>query len=383
MTPEDLLTRTFAEVTETTDYPTTPMATVTARSRRQRHGRRRTTALVAAAAVVLVGASATLWLGRSQDNGPSPVGPLATLRQGAAPKIDFLDGDTFLFSSGARISAPVLGGAASATSYGHGVLAGATSLPTHPLTTLSTVSPDSSVRRLGCGLPEFAARAGGKAPAYWLSDRCRRPTRAPFLTGGRLVVGGTSTVTPKGEAYQPVGELPGGIVAWVTGVTRTHVVVVRPDGSERPLPHVAYPAGTSTAADLVAGPTAGLQASVVVDGSTGRVLWRQAGWSLSRFSASGRYVAGRQGVLVEDADPTGATIGIWDAATGRQLVAAALPGLTVLSGPSWEGDGSVLVVAEDSRQQQAIVRVGLDGSITRATSVAPAGQGSYRLATSP
>ena len=65
------------------------------------------------------------------------------------------------------------------------------------------------------------------------------------------------------------------------------------------------------------------------------------------------------------------------------MVAAALPGLTVLSGPAWEGDGSVLVVVEDHDQQQAIVRVGLDGSVTRATSVAPAGQGSYRLATPP
>ena len=184
MTPEDLLTRTFAEVTETTDYPSTPMATVVARSRSRRRTRRRTTALVAAAAVALVGASATVWLGRSQDSRPSPVGPLASLRQGAAPRIGFLDGDTFVASSGARITAPVLGGAASAASYGDGVLASATSLPTHPLTTLSIVSPDSSVRRLGCGLPEFAARDGGKAPAYWLSDVCRRP-HASSVPDGR------------------------------------------------------------------------------------------------------------------------------------------------------------------------------------------------------
>ena len=49
----------------------------------------------------------------------------------------------------------------------------------------------------------------------------------------------------------------------------------------------------------------------------------------------------------------------------------------------WEGDGSVLVVAEDRQQEQAIVRVGLDGSITRATQVAPPGEGTFRLAATP
>ena len=49
----------------------------------------------------------------------------------------------------------------------------------------------------------------------------------------------------------------------------------------------------------------------------------------------------------------------------------------------WEGDGSVLVVAEDRRQQQTIVRVGIDGTITRATVVAPAGVGSFRLTATP
>jgi hypothetical protein len=41
------------------------------------------------------------------------------------------------------------------------------------------------------------------------------------------------------------------------------------------------------------------------------------------------------------------------------------------------------VVAEDRHHQQAIVRVGLDGTITRATPVAPERQGSYRLASTP
>ena len=386
MSAEDLLTRTFSEVAATTDYPTTPMATVAARAAARRRARRRATALVAAAAVVLAGVSAVAWLNRPHDTGPAPIGPLPALPQGAAPRIDYLDGDTFVASSGARLSSPILGAAETATASGAGVLAAATSAPAHQLTTLSMVSSEASVRRLGCGLPRFAVSATGSSPAYWLADRCRRPAKPPYLVGGRLVVGGVSTDTPKGASYSLVGVLPDGVLSWVTGVTRTHVVVVRPDGSERPVPHVAYPLGTSAAADLVAGNTADLKASVVVDASTGQVLWRQPGWALSHFSTSGRYVAGRQGVTIEDADPTGATVGIWDAATGRQVVSAVLPGLTVTSGLDWEGDGSVLVVVKDRYLQEAILRVGLDGTVTRATRVAPATPGDvpvFRLATTP
>jgi hypothetical protein len=60
-----------------------------------------------------------------------------------------------------------------------------------------------------------------------------------------------------------------------------------------------------------------------------------------------------------------------------------LPHLSIVGRPVWEGDESVLVVAQDRDQQQAIVRVGLDGSITRATSVAQSGEGTFRLAATP
>ena len=101
MTAEDLLTRTFTGVTETTEYPTTPMATVVARSRAIRGGRRRRVAALAAAAVVVAGGlSATLLLGHDGDSTPAPTGPLGELPQGPAPKLDYLDGDTFVASTG-------------------------------------------------------------------------------------------------------------------------------------------------------------------------------------------------------------------------------------------------------------------------------------------
>ncbi len=45
-----------------------------------------------------------------------------------------------------------------------------------------------------------------------------------------------------------------------------------------------------------------------------------------------------------------------------------LPGL-IVDAEGWEGDDSLLVVAEDRDGQEAILRVGLDGSVTRTTPV--------------
>jgi len=64
----------------------------------------------------------------------------------------------------------------------------------------------------------------------------------------------------------------------------------------------------------------------------------------------------------------GDVVGIWDAATGHQVLQKVLPGL-IVDAEAWEGDDSVLVVAEDREGQEAILRVGLDGTVTRTTPV--------------
>ena len=393
MTAEDLLTRTLTGITETTEYPTTPMSTVVARSRAIRGARRRRIAALAAAAVVVAGGlSATLLLGHGDDSTPGPTGPLGELPQGPAPKVDYLEGDTFVATTGVRISSPALRSAEAAAAYGAGVLVARYSSPSHPLTTLSVVSSESSVRRLGCGLPSFGASAEGGAPAYWLSDSCRERQHPPRLVGGHLFVGRVSTATPRGTSYFPVGQLTDGVVSRLSGVTpaganlRHHVVVVGPGGSQRPIPHLSWALGTSSAADLVSGVTSDLAGSTVIDASSGRVLWRQPDWTLTTFSTSGRYVAGRQGVTAEDTNPSGVELGIWDAATGRQVMSTVLHDLTVTSGPSWEGDGSFLLSVRDPSHQESILRVGLDGTVTRATRVAPASNDPvpvFRLAATP
>src|SRR4029078_9575501 len=121
--------------------------------------------------------------------------------------------------------------------------------------------------------------------------------------------------------------------------------------------------------NLVSGVSRDVTASVVVDATSGDVKWRARYWTLGRFSSSGTYVVGTQGVGQQTEGPVGDVIGIFDAATGHRLVEKALPGLTLDGMPVWEGDDSVLVVAEDREGQEALIRVDLKGDVTRATGV--------------
>jgi hypothetical protein len=386
MTPEDLLTRTFAEVTETTDYPTTSLATVVARSRTLRHGRRRTTALLAAAATVaLVGGSVAVWLHHDAGTTPTPshrVDPAASLpdiAQGGAPGVAYLEGDTFVTAAGDRITSPTFRRAQTATPYADGVLVVARTRPAAPFTTISFVTGGSTTR-IGCGTPGFAL--GGDAPAYWLSDTCG------FDVTGRLVRGTTETPTAKNLALYPVRTVAGGVAAnaaWTNSTNADGPVVVAADGSLHRIPHLSILLSVSPAGNLVAGrgPVARGLVPVVANASTGAVVWRAHGWELGHFSVSGRYLVGTEKLGAQTVTGIGDEVGIWDAATGRQVTGTTLPNMSVVGNPVWEGDGSVLVVAEDRHHQQAIVRLGLDGTITRATPVAPERQGSYRLASTP
>ena len=385
MSAEDLLTRTLTEVVETTDYPTTSTSTVAARSRSLAHARRRAIALVAAAAAVaVVGGTAVVMLNhdhattRSPTQHLDPAVSLPDIPQGEAPQVAFLEGDTFVTENGERVTAPVFRTATTAASFGDGVLVASRTTDQRPFATISLVS-GGSTQRLGCGTPNFALGSGD--PVYWLSDGCR------LVGPGRLFHGTTITPTQKGVIYVPVGSTSSGLVADVNAVLPnasgpSGPLLIGPDGSRSRIPHVLAVAAVSPSGALVVGINS-LGTSVVTDLSTGAVQWHARHGTLGHFSASGRYVVGVQNVGAQTVQGVGDVVGIRDAATGHLVRSTMLPNLSIVGRPVWEGDGSVLVVAQDRHQQQAIVRVGLDGSITRATSVAPAGEGTFRLAATP
>jgi RNA polymerase sigma-70 factor (sigma-E family) len=381
---EHLLTRALQEVVETTDYPTTSTSTVAARSRTLDRARRRAAALVvAAAAVMVVGGSAVVLLDHDQTTARSnprhldAARSLPDLPQGEAPRVAFLEGDAFVPAQGPRVSAPVFRTATTATTFGDGVLVAGRTTTQRPFAIISLVS-GGSTQRLGCGTPTFALGSGD--PAYWLSEGCR------LVGPGTLFHGTTTTPTTKGVIYVPVGSTSSSLVVDANAVLpnaagSTGPVLVGPDGSRRRIPHVTAVLAVSPSGALAVGVnTRG--SGVVTELSTGAVRWRTRG-TLGHFSASGRYVVTMQNLGVQTAQGIGDFLGIRDAATGHQVMSTVLPDLSIVGRPVWEGDGSVLVVAEDRQRQQAIVRVGLDGTITRATPVAPPGDGSFRLAASP
>ncbi len=146
------------------------------------------------------------------------------------------------------------------------------------------------------------------------------------------------------------------------------LVVQRGTGRWVPL-HLLLPRGSSEAADLVSGIARNASTSVVVDATTGDVRWRARSWTLGKFSTSGRYVAGEQVVGVQPEPDVGDVVGIFDAETGHQVLRRELPGLVLAGLPVWEGDGAVLVVARDKEGRETIVRIGLNGSVSRATRI--------------
>src|SRR5262245_43076297 len=369
MSVEDLLTRTLTEVAETTDHRSTPLSTVVARSRTIRSGRRRRVSLLAAAAVVAAGGlSAALMLGNGGDTTPSPAGPLGDLEQGAPPRVDYLDGNTFVSVSGDRVTSPTFAKAAAAVRWKKGglvALRGGTSR--HPSSSISFVS-GGTTSRIGCGPPSFAVPAGGGDPVYWLAAGCRldRP-----VINGTLVQGDTRTDTDAGATFTPVGLTADGVVTFSSssGLELPSHALVIPTGHQDAIPlRLAIPRAATEAGGLVAGEARDFRRSAVVGARTGSVRWQTPpSWILERFSASGRYVAGTQSVGVQPSSDVGDIVGIFDAETGHLLLQKTLPGLVLAGQPVWEGDDAVLVVAEDRSGREAVVRVGMDGTVTRAT----------------
>jgi hypothetical protein len=367
LTSEDLLTRTFAEVTERTEYPSTQMATVVARSHAVRADRRRRVAYVAAAAVVAVGGvSAAVALGGGGDGPPAPAGRLDALPTGAPPKIDYLDGSTFIMTSGQRLTSPLLAKAEDAVAWRTGVLVAGRATSRHPFSRISFLSRGAPASSLGCGGSSLAVPAGRGDPIYWLSSACT------VESAGRFVSGSRSVATTKGATFSPVGDVPGGVVVFAsTSVRRlpSHALVVPQNGGRMIPLHLLIPSGVSASANLVCGEALDGRDGVVVDASTGDVRWRAHDWTLSGFSASGRYVVGSQRVGDQTVGGGGDVVGIFDAATGHQVLRQELPRLTIDTLPVWEDDSSALVTAEDSQGREAMLRVSLDGSVTRTTRV--------------
>jgi hypothetical protein len=403
MNPEDLLTDALHDRVERTDYPSTPLSTVTGRAGAIRAHRRRTTALAAAAAVAVVVVPGALWLGRSPGGSAQPgqtlssgptssptdtgaTGDLASLPLGAKPGIDYIVGDTYVTMNGDRITSPAFGTAGTATPVRGGILTATAPGQMGPFT-LSHVAlvVDGAAQPLGCGTASFAMSADGVQSAYWLADSCTPGGAGRLYSGVNNTMGDSGpahTATPSGAIDVPAGIVQQGVVVNDVGGDRgdgPNPLLIGWDGTTTPLDQLRLVGGSDENNDVVSGLLASeSHTGAVVDVSTGAVRWRAPGWQLGQFSNDGKYV------LAQRLDAS-AGYAILDAVTGTRVVELDPLGDNVLiSQIAWDFDDTLLAVAGDG-QQEAIVRFDLQGHATRATATKPvtAGNDVYRLATRP
>jgi hypothetical protein len=406
MTAEDLLTRSLREVTERTDYPSTPLETVAARARTLRARRRRTTTLAAAAAVAAVAVPGAVWLNHSPGTSPSPgpshelsSGPtqsssplihMESLSMGRPPGIDYADDDTYVDTSGGHTSSGAVRKARSVTPVRGGLLVALpTNLPDSRIGTLELLT-DHGDQGLGCGASRFALSADGVESAYWVMDSCTTGSAGRLYTGVNNTMGETGpsyVATPAGRVVQPVGFVSQGAVANISAPDFSDGGVWVYDGQDAPVrvKGLASAGGTDQQDDLIAGQIAGDPTTgVIVHASTGVPVSYTPAWSLGQFSPDGKYVLG-----YAPGDGIGTDqYAVFDVSTGRLVTELDYRGAaSVLLQPTWESDTSVLAVAQDwDSRRDAIVRFDLHGHATLATEPTREADPAfrvYRLATRP
>jgi hypothetical protein len=406
MNPEDLLSETLRDRVDRTDYPSTPMATVSTRARAIRSRRRgRTTVVAAAAAVAVVAVPGAIWLGHSPGGSPQPTDTtssaptstatadqnpavLTSLPQGKAPGIDYLAGDTYVTMNGNRITSPDFAEALTATPVRGGILIAKSSPPAVArahggLAPLYLVANGTS-QSLGCGSDRFAMSTDGVQSAYWVADSCAPGGTGKLYSGVNNTMGESGAgyvATPAGSVYEPIGIVPQGTVVNVTRGDKVRSEIVGASGSVTPVAALAYAGGSDENNDVVSGQIAGDPATgIVVHASTGVPVAYFPGWQLGQFSNDGKYVLGYQPGDGVGTDRTA----IFEAATGGMVVELPSSPLAITLGRSvWDFDDTVLATATGDNGS-ALVRFDLRGNVTRATPMANGSYAdSYRLATRP
>jgi hypothetical protein len=407
MTAEDLLTRSLREVTEKTDYPSTPVETVVRRAGAVRARRRRTRALAAAAAVAAVAVPGAVWwnhspgtslqptVSPSSSSSPtsSPSGPtaLAELPFGHKPGIDYLDGATYVGMGGGNVTEPLLKKVTSvALTRGGLVVALRSTLPDDTIGDLQLLT-DQGDQGPGCGANRFAISADRVETAYWVMDSCTTGS------GGRLYSGVNNTMGESGPSYvatpasrvvQPIGFVSEGVVANLTMPNGAKEVwVYGPQGGRTQVPGLGSAGGADQSRGRVSGQAAGDPSTgmIVEDISKGgRVVGYYPNWILGQFSPDGNYVLG-----YAPGDGIGTDqYAVFDVGSGRRVTELDYHAFTwSLRQLSWDVDDTVLAVAADKdSRKDAIVRFDLHGHATLATAPKLSADPSfpvYRLATRP
>lgn len=361
MNVEELLRDGLQREADRTEYEPTPVEQIAWHARQVRRtqwAKRGGVALVATAAVsapvALYGGA--LVAGPDPDRGGPDQSLLAALPQGDAPTIDWLEGSTYHGET--AFDAPVeIGDVQAFVPFRNGLL----------LTTPSQVvvlDASGSVVSEECGSPALGLDESGTVVVSSTVPDCD-----PALAGSGLAWAETGAPGPSddflpmgdGSTYDPIG-IRGDLTwwNWLEGDRSPRGVFQGATGLGKPY---EVP-GLVTATDLspdglwIAGVTRDGR-DVVADAVSGEIRAELSGRAVS-FSPDGR--------LLATVSPEG--LQVRDARTGEVVVETATG--VVADQIAWESDDQLLAVAEDDGQE-AVVRVDLDGTVTRATDPVPLG----------
>ena len=185
---------------------------------------------------------------------------------------------------------------------------------------------------------------------------------------------GTDPVTwmidvPGGESLDPVGFLDNDTVVYDAQTTDV-MGIARTGGTLTPIEGLRRVDDASEATGMVSGLVSyGIDGgcSGVMDPDSGQLLWKSCDYSNLRFSPDGRYVVADASYF----DGGSPTLTILDASTG-EVVAHFSPvqrdTVVGVAQAVWEDDDSVLAFVDEGGDQ-AMVRLGTDGSIEAVTDV--------------
>lgn len=188
-------------------------------------------------------------------------------------------------------------------------------------------------------------------------------------------------VAEDGEVVQRL-PLPEGNIGFPVGFTATGTVynIEKLDsggswtweeaiGDERAaVPHLSYVWDASPVSDLIVGSTRfnrklNLPCAAAVAGS--ELLWEQCGYLLEDLSPDGSLVLG----YPDEGTPMFPRLTVLDARTGQKVLEFEGGGRATAVEAAWEDDGHVLAVVQQG-DRQAILRLGLDGTVERTTDFA-------------
>ena len=374
MNVEDLLRESLRAEAARTEHEPTPLEQVAWRARSVRRTRRARVAAVSLVAAAAVAAPVALIVPGLLATDPAPAPqPFASLRESYGPTVAWVDGDRYHSADGQTSTIGVTG-IQEFLPYRGGLLATVRDDLPNGQSRVVTLDPDGTVGSDECGSPRLGLDEAGEVAlslaVYECSPRWSgasfewRGVRSPQPGDDLLTMPTDMTTDPvavRGDlTYYNAADLDGrkpGAYRLVTGL-----------GPPERIPGLGVVVDVSLDGGRVAGTTSDGR-EVVADADTGEVRTELPSRAVS-FSPDGEHVAavslsdGRLEIL--DAE-TGALVAATDAGTFDDRVA-------------WESDDRLLAVAVDGGDE-SLLRVDLDGTVSRATEVRPAG--SLALVTQP